>query len=72
VYLHQVELYVSRQAWLGKKCQYQIFQFFTEWFASAFGPWDCADTFLDIIKPKLTWILLKSHVDSLVANFAFP
>lgn len=32
VYLHQVELYVSGQAWLSKKCQYQIFQFFTEWY----------------------------------------
>ncbi|KAG2336415.1 hypothetical protein BDR05DRAFT_971106 [Suillus weaverae] len=30
VYLHQVELYVSGQAWLGKKCQCQIFQFSTE------------------------------------------
>ncbi|EGN93981.1 hypothetical protein SERLA73DRAFT_115471 [Serpula lacrymans var. lacrymans S7.3] len=30
VYLQQVELYVSGQAWLSKKCQYQIFQFFTE------------------------------------------
>ncbi|OAX41298.1 hypothetical protein K503DRAFT_780748 [Rhizopogon vinicolor AM-OR11-026] len=31
VYLRQVELYdVSRQVWLSKKCQYQIFQFFTE------------------------------------------
>ncbi|KAG2084388.1 armadillo-type protein [Suillus cothurnatus] len=55
MYLYQVELYVSGQAWLGKKCQYQIFQFFTE-----------------CIKPKLTWILLKPRVDSLVANFAFP
>jgi hypothetical protein len=32
IYLHQVELFVSGQAWLSKKCQYQIFQFFTEWF----------------------------------------
>ena len=32
VYLHQVELYVSKQAWLSKKCQYQIFQFFTAWY----------------------------------------
>ncbi|KIJ64587.1 hypothetical protein HYDPIDRAFT_154272 [Hydnomerulius pinastri MD-312] len=55
VYLHQVELYISKQAWLSKKCQYQIFQFFTE-----------------CIKPKSTWILLKPHVDSLVANFVFP
>ena len=31
VYLHQVELYVSKQAWLSRKCQYQIFQFFTAW-----------------------------------------
>ena len=30
-YLHQVELYVSSQEWLSSKCQYQIFQFFTEW-----------------------------------------
>ncbi|KAH9980072.1 ARM repeat-containing protein [Lactifluus volemus] len=30
VYLHQIELYVSAQAWLSKKCQYQILQFFTE------------------------------------------
>ncbi|KAF8125741.1 armadillo-type protein [Boletus edulis] len=29
VHLHQVELYVSKQAWLSRKCQYQIFQFFT-------------------------------------------
>lgn len=32
VYLHQIELFVSGQAWLSKKCQYQILQFFTEWF----------------------------------------
>jgi len=32
VYLNQIELYVSGQAWLSKKCQYQILQFFTEWF----------------------------------------
>ncbi|KII90665.1 hypothetical protein PLICRDRAFT_52383 [Plicaturopsis crispa FD-325 SS-3] len=30
IYLQQVELFVSGQAWLSKKCQYQIFQFFTE------------------------------------------
>ncbi|KAJ7498275.1 hypothetical protein B0H11DRAFT_2189628 [Mycena galericulata] len=33
IYLHQrisVELYVAGQAWLSKKCQYQIFTFFTE------------------------------------------
>ena len=29
--LGQVELLVSGQAWLSKKCQYHIFQFFTEW-----------------------------------------
>ncbi|KAF8257751.1 hypothetical protein EI94DRAFT_1817025 [Lactarius quietus] len=32
VYLQQIELYVSGQAWLSQKCQYQILQFFTEWF----------------------------------------
>ena len=31
IYLRQVELYVSNQEWLSSKCQYQIFQFFTEW-----------------------------------------
>ena len=31
VYLHQVKLYVSGQAWLSNKCQYHIFQFFSEW-----------------------------------------
>ncbi|KAI0263933.1 ARM repeat-containing protein [Gloeopeniophorella convolvens] len=30
VYLQQIELYVSGQAWLSKKCQYQMLQFFTE------------------------------------------
>ncbi|TFY82908.1 hypothetical protein EWM64_g1102 [Hericium alpestre] len=30
VYLQQVELYVSGQVWLSKKCQYQIFQFLGE------------------------------------------
>ncbi|KAF7298645.1 Importin N-terminal domain-containing protein [Mycena indigotica] len=30
IYLRQVELYVSGTAWLSKKCQYQIFTFFTE------------------------------------------
>ncbi|KAG2092282.1 armadillo-type protein [Suillus discolor] len=72
VYLHQVELYVSGQAWLGKKCQYQIFQFFTEWITLTFDPSDYADVFIHSIKLKLTWIFLKPHVDNLVANFAFP
>lgn len=31
IYLQQVELFVSGQAWLSRKCQYQIFSFFTEW-----------------------------------------
>ncbi|KAJ7490549.1 armadillo-type protein [Mycena latifolia] len=30
IYLRQVELCVAGQAWLSKKCQYQIFSFFTE------------------------------------------
>ncbi|KAJ6622613.1 armadillo-type protein [Mycena sp. CBHHK59/15] len=30
IYLRQVELFVSNQTWLSKKCQYQIFTFFTE------------------------------------------
>lgn len=32
-YLNQVQLFVSNQVWLSKKCQYLIFQFFTEWYA---------------------------------------
>lgn len=31
IYLRQIELYVSGQAWLSKKCQYQILTFMTEW-----------------------------------------
>ncbi|KAF8074028.1 armadillo-type protein [Lyophyllum atratum] len=54
-YLNQVQLFVSNQAWLSKKCQYQIFQFFTE-----------------CIKPKSTWVLLKSSVETLVSSFVFP
>ncbi|KIK08065.1 hypothetical protein K443DRAFT_672947 [Laccaria amethystina LaAM-08-1] len=30
IYLRQMELYVSNQAWLSKKCQYLIFTFFNE------------------------------------------
>ncbi|KAK7462279.1 Nonsense-mediated mRNA decay protein 5 [Stygiomarasmius scandens] len=30
MYLRQVELYVSGQSWLSKKCQYHVFTFFTE------------------------------------------
>ncbi|KAI0286170.1 armadillo-type protein [Russula brevipes] len=30
VYIQQIDLFVSGQAWLSKKCQYQILQFFTE------------------------------------------
>lgn len=29
-YLHQIDLFVSGQAWLSNKCQYNIFQFLTE------------------------------------------
>ncbi|KAG6854284.1 hypothetical protein C0991_008532 [Blastosporella zonata] len=29
-YINQVQLFVSNQTWLSKKCQYQIFHFFTE------------------------------------------
>lgn len=31
VYLQQVDIFVSGRAWLSKKCQYQIFNFLTEW-----------------------------------------
>ncbi|EMD40235.1 hypothetical protein CERSUDRAFT_112428 [Gelatoporia subvermispora B] len=30
IYMQQVQLFVSGQAWLSKKCQYQILTFFTE------------------------------------------
>ena len=32
IYLRQVDLYVSNQAWLSKKSQYHIFTFFNEWY----------------------------------------
>ena len=32
VYLHQVELYISGQAWLSQKCQFSIFYFFNDWY----------------------------------------
>jgi hypothetical protein len=31
IYLKQVDLYVRKEAWLSKKCQYHIFTFFTAW-----------------------------------------
>lgn len=34
IYFRQVELFVSNQEWLSSKCQYYIFQFFTEWSVS--------------------------------------
>jgi hypothetical protein len=44
IYLRQVELYVSNQAWISKKCQYQIFTFFTEWCVLlSLWTWDFAD-----------------------------
>ncbi|TFK71252.1 ARM repeat-containing protein [Pluteus cervinus] len=55
IYLGQVELFVTNQAWLSQKCQYQILQFFIE-----------------CIKPKSTWTLLKPHVETLVSSFVFP
>lgn len=35
-YLEQVDLFVTGKSWLSKKCQYQIFQFFTEWYVLVF------------------------------------
>ncbi|KAF8651929.1 hypothetical protein AX16_004573 [Volvariella volvacea WC 439] len=54
-YLRQVDLFVSGQAWLSQKCQYQIFSFFIE-----------------CVKPKSTWALLKPHFETLVSSFVFP
>ena len=31
VYLQQVELYISGQAWLSQKCQFSVFYFFNDW-----------------------------------------
>ncbi|KAI0261090.1 hypothetical protein BGY98DRAFT_1192780 [Russula aff. rugulosa BPL654] len=39
VCLHQIELYASGQAWLSKKCQVQILQFFMEWFPRSTWAW---------------------------------
>lgn len=41
IYLQQVELFVSGQAWLSKKCQYQILTFFTEWFVDMGRFFEC-------------------------------
>jgi hypothetical protein len=74
VYLQQIELYVSGQAWLSKKCQYQILQFFTEWFVLV--PFRSFTTLMrwgqNSVKPQSTWALLKPHFESLVSNFVFP
>ncbi|KAJ7842114.1 hypothetical protein B0H14DRAFT_2586518 [Mycena olivaceomarginata] len=62
IYLRQVELYVSNQQWLRKKCQYQISSFFMR-----------TDTFFrPSIKPKSTWTLLELHVQLLVKSFVLP
>jgi hypothetical protein len=74
VYLQQIELYVSGQAWLSKKCQYQILQFFTEWFVLV--SFRSFTTLMrwgqNSVKPQSTWALLKPHFESLVSNFVFP
>jgi hypothetical protein len=72
IYLQQVELYVQNQTWLSKKCQYQIFHFFTEWYVV----WDVHICSLYVIsssvKPKSTWAQLKPHFETLVSTFIFP
>ena len=72
-YFRQVELYVSNQEWLSSKCQYQIFQFFTEW-CVFFFPFRFQRDLIQYfsVKPKSTWTLLKPHFDSFVSNFVFP
>lgn len=73
VYIHQVELFVSGQAWLSKKCQFNIFQFFTEWLVFISWPncwFHC--TSHSSVKPKSTWQLLKPHFETLVSSFVFP
>ena len=39
VYLHQIELFISDQVWLSRKCSYQIFSFLTEWYANLHFYW---------------------------------
>ena len=72
VYLHQVELYISSQEWLSRKCQYQILQSGTFLVLVLFVA--SINTFSDTchsVKPKSTWMLLKLHFESLVSTFVF-
>lgn len=79
IYLQQVELYVSNQTWLSKKCQYQVFQFFTEWYVviHRFFSSYCQEINYyahspPSVKPKSTWAQLKPHFETLVSSFVFP
>ena len=51
IYLRQVELYVSNQAWLSKKSQYHIFTFFNEWCVpfSVFFLWKVASDVMQML-----------------------
>ncbi|KAJ7853154.1 hypothetical protein B0H14DRAFT_3450379 [Mycena olivaceomarginata] len=79
---HFVELYVSNQQWLRKKCQYQISSFFMErisWYgvvpsslARVRPAPPCALVSTACIKPKSTWTLLELHVQLLVKSFVLP
>ena len=73
-YLHQVELFLTSQEWLSSKCQYQIFQFFTEWYVIFFLLFVSFVLTLTCrsVKTKSTWILIKPHFESLVSTFIYP
>lgn len=73
IYLEQVQLYVSNTAWLSKKCQYRIFTFFTEWYVLWYVVGRCSDAYyVDSVKPKSTWALLKPHFQDLISNYVYP
>ncbi len=73
VYFRQVDLFVSGQAWLSQKCQYQIFTFFSEWYVSVLLDFFAfrSDTLL-VSSPNLHGPYSKPHFETLVSSFVFP
>ena len=61
--------------WLASKCKRHILAFFEEWSVDSSLSCYARSTLMRrnaSIKPKTTWILLKPHVQDLVAQFVFP
>lgn len=79
VYLQQVELWVSKQAWLSKICLSSTIAFLDEWYAMScpcFIPMLGAGARLIAgvrsIKPSATWKHLNPHIGNLISHVLFP